>query len=99
MSKAITFHVGAKVEPGSAIYGLWLLHRIIESDNEHAMMAALNKVWLEHSKTNRGLDYISWKCWTLYSLAMCIARKFVQDGTVRGWYVSLLVCLRSKLIA
>lgn len=91
--------MGAKVEPGSAIYGLWLLHRITEISNSHAITAALNKVWLEHSKTNGSHDYISWRCWTLYSLSMCIARKFVQDGTVRGLYISFLVRLQSKLIA
>jgi hypothetical protein len=91
--------MGAKIEPGPAIYGLWLLHRIIEDSNTYVTTTALEKVWLEHSRANRrSLDYILWRCWTLYSLAMCIAHKFVQDGSCRGWYIALLVCLQFKLI-
>jgi hypothetical protein len=99
VSKAVAFHIAAEIEPGSAIYGLWLLHRITEDNSAYAMTTALNEAWVEHSKTNRSLDYIPWRCWTLYSIAMCIARKFVQDGSCRGWYVSLLFCLRCQLIA
>ena len=96
MSRAITFHVAVRVEPGPAIYGLWLLHRITQGINAHEMTVALNKVWSEHSKTNPGLDYIPWRCWTLYSLSMCIARKFIQDGSYRGWCVLFLAYLRFK---
>ena len=92
--KATAFHVGVRVEPGPAIYGLWLLHRITAGSNAHAMTAALNNVWSEHSKTNPGLDFIRWRCWTLYSLSMCIARKFIQEGRYRGWYMPFLVYLR-----
>ena len=68
----------------------------MEGINAHEMTAALNKVWFEHSKTNPGLDYIPWRCWTLYSLSMCIARKFIQDGSSRRWCVFFLVYLRFK---
>ena len=96
MSRAIAFHVGCRVEPGPAIYGLWLLHQITEGNHAHAMAAALNKVWFEHSKTNPDLDYIPWRCWTLYSLSMCMARKFIEDGSYHGWSVLFLVYRRFK---
>ena len=88
--------MGVRVEPGAAIYGLWLLHRITEGHNAYAITAALNKVWSEHSVNNPGLDYTRWRCWTLYSLSMCIARKFIQDESCSGWYVFFLVYLRCK---
>ena len=88
--------MGAGVEPGPAIYALWLLHRITQGNNAHVMTAVLNKVWYEHSKTHPGLDYIPWRCWTLYSLSMCIALKFIQEGSIRGWYVFFPVYLPFK---